>query len=147
MPTTNTHQLTLTRAGANVTINVKYNAVFSVLERHLAGLGLKFRERIDVIGVDSPGAATSPILTSFPSPVLAVTDGAAVQTIQRTVSMIVTRAALDEDSSPFLAPDTLPDQIRCSVRVEALGLPLAVTPAAFTNEQVLESVLQAAAQA
>ncbi len=147
MPTTNTHQLTLTRAGANVTINVKYNAVFSVLERHLAGLGLKFRERIDVIGVDSPGAATSQILTSFPSPILAVTDGAAVQTIQRAVSMIVTRAALDEDPTPFSGPDTVPDQIRCSVRVEALGLPLAVTPAEFTNQQELHSVTQPAAAA
>src|ERR1044071_4265694 len=97
MPTTNTRQLTLTREGANVRINVRYNAVFSVFERHLAGLGLKFRERIDVIGVDSPGAATSEILTSFPSPILAVTDGAAVQIIQRNVSMTVTRDALDED--------------------------------------------------
>ena len=147
MPVLRDRQLTLTRQGANVTINVRYNALFSVFERHLAGLGLKFRERIDVIGVDSPGVATSEILTSFPSPILAVTDGSAAQVIQRNVSMTVTRAALDEDRNPLLGADVLPDQIRCSVRIEALDIPLAVTPAAFTNEQVLGGVLQPAAAA
>ena len=147
MPTTNTHQLTLTRSGGNVKVNVRYNAVFSAFERHLAGLGMKFRERIDVIGVDSPGAATSEILTSFPSPVLTVTDGAATQTIARDVTMTVSRASLDEDSSPFTDPDFRPDQIRCSVRIEALGLPLAVTATAFTNEQELGGVFQPAAAA
>lgn len=137
MPTTNTHRLTLNRQGDSVEITVQYNAVFSVFDRHLAGLGLKFRERIDVIGVDAPGAATSEILTSFPSPILAVTDGAAIQTIPRTVSMTVSRAALDEDRNPQLTPDVIPDEIRCSVRIEALDLPLAVTPAAFTDQRIL----------
>jgi len=139
MPTTNTRRLNLTRQGDNVKITVQYNAVFSVFERHLVGLGLKFRERIDVIGEDASGAATSDVLTSFPSRILAVTDGAAVQTIQRTVSMTVTRAALDEDGNPLLPPDLIPDQIRCSVRIEALDLPLAVTPTEFTNQQILTS--------
>ena len=137
MPTTNSHRLSLNRQGDNVEITVQYNAVFSVFERHLVGLGLKFRERIDVIGEDASGAATSDILTSFPSRILAVTDGAAVQTIPRTVSMIVTRAALDEDRSPQLPADLSPDEIRCSVRIEALDLPLAVTPTEFTNQQTL----------
>src|SRR5215213_6638838 len=137
MPTTNTHRLSLDRQGDSVKITVQYNAVFSVFERHLVGLGLKFRERIDVIGEDDPGAATSEILTSFPSKILPVTDGAAVQTIPRTVSMTVTRAALDEDRQPLLTPDLIPDEIRCSVRIEALDLPLAVTPTEFTNQQIL----------
>jgi len=137
MPTTNTHRLSLERQGDNVKITVQYNAVFSVFERHLVGLGLKFRERIDVIGEGDPGAATSEILTSFPSKILPVTDGAAVQTIPRTVSMTVTRAALDEDRQPLLTPDLIPDEIRCSVRIEALDLPLAVTPTEFTNQQIL----------
>ena len=137
MPTTNTHRLTLNRQGDSVEIIVQYNAVFSVFERHLVGLGLKFRERIDVIGEDASGAATSEILTSFPSRILAVTDGAAAQTIPRTVSMTVTRAALDEDRNPQVTPDLIPDEIRCSVRIEALDLPLAVTPTEFTNQQIL----------
>lgn len=147
MPTTNTHELTLIREGAKVKINVRYNAVFSVFERHLAGLGLKFRERIDVIGVDAPGAASSDILTSFPSPVLTVTDGTAPQTIARDVLMTVSRLALDEDSNPFVGPDALPDQIRCSVRIEAVDLPVAVTATKFTNERELGSVTQPAAAA
>lgn len=73
MPTTNTHKLSLFRVGDNVEITVQYNAVFSVFERHLAGLGMKFRERIDVIGVDPQGPATSEILFSFPNRILAVT--------------------------------------------------------------------------
>jgi len=137
MPTTNNHRLSLDRQGNNVKITVQYNAVFSVFERHLVGLGLKFRERIDVIGEDDAGAAVSDVLTSFPSQILQVTDGAAIQTIQRTVSRTVTRAALDEDRNPLLPPDFFPDQIRCSVLIEALDLPLAVTPTEFTNQQVL----------
>ena len=104
MPTTNTHRLSLDRQGNSVKITVQYNAVFSVFERHLVGLGLKFRERIDVIGEDASGAATSDILTSFPSRILAVTDGAAIQRIPRTVSTTVTRAALDEDRNPIVTP-------------------------------------------
>ena len=137
MATTNTRRLSLERQGNNVKITVQYNAVFSVFERHLVGLGLKFRERIDVIGEDGSGAATSDVLTSFPSQILAVTDGAAIQKIPRTVSMTVPRAVLDEDRNPLVPPDAIPDQIRCSVRIEALDLPLAVTPTEFTNQQTL----------
>src|SRR5829696_3785630 len=97
MPTTNTHKLSLFRVGDNVKITVQYNAVFSVFERHLAGLGMKFRERIDVIGEDAQGPATSEVLFSFPNRILAVTDGAEVQTIARNVFLNVSRAALDED--------------------------------------------------
>jgi len=137
MPTTNTHKLSLFRVGDNVKITVQYNAVFSVFERHLVGLGLKFRERIDVIGEDPQGPASSEILFSFPSRILAVTDGATVQTIPRNVFLNVSRAALDEDRNPQLPPDVIPDEIRCSVRIEALDLPLAVTPTEFTNQQIL----------
>jgi hypothetical protein len=139
MPTTNSHRLSLDRQGNNVRITVQYNAVFSVFERHLVGLGLKFRERIDVIGEDAP-VETSDILTSFPSRILAVTDGNAVQTIPRTVSLTVTRVALDEDRHPVLHPDFIPDSIRCSVRIEALDL-LAVTPTEFTNRQILNELV------
>jgi len=132
MPTTNNRQLTLTTVGTNVTIGVTYNAVFSVFERHLAGLGLVFRERIAVIGVDPPGATTGTVLANFPSPNLAVTDGAVAQTIARNVSMTVTRASLQEDPAVGDA-----DEIRCRIRIEANGLPPAVTPDAFTDQEIL----------
>ncbi|HYJ87814.1 MAG TPA: hypothetical protein VEW46_17250 [Pyrinomonadaceae bacterium] len=136
MPTTNTHKLSLFRVGDNVEMTVQYNAVFTVFERHLAGLGMKFRERIDVIGVDGQ-PATSEILFSFPNRILPVTDGDAVQTIPRNVLLNVSRAALDEDGSFLGDPDLRNDEIACSVRIQALGLPLAVTPTAFTNQKVL----------
>lgn len=137
MPTTNTHKLSLFRVGDNVEITVQYNAVFSVFERHLAALGMKFRERIDVIGVDPQGPAASEILFSFPSRILPVTDGAEVQTLPRNVFLNVSRAALDEDGKSQPDPDSFPDEIQCSVRIQALGLPLAVTPTVFTNQKVL----------
>jgi hypothetical protein len=138
MPIINTPVLTQSRVGNSVTLTVKYTVVFTVFERHLAALGLKFRERIDVFGVDAPGAATSAVLASFPSRFIAVTDGTAPQSIARNVSMIVPRGQLDEDGSPILPPDLIPDQIQCGIRYEAVGLPLAVTQDLLTNQIVLE---------
>lgn len=132
MPTTNNRQLTLTTVNADVTINVTYNAVFSVFERHLAGLGLVFQDRIAVIGVDPAGGTTGTVLRNFPSSILAVTDGAAEQTIARNVSMTVPRASLQED---LAVGDS--DEIRCRIRIEANGLPPAVTPDRFTDEEIL----------
>jgi hypothetical protein len=54
MPNTNNRKLTLTKVGANVRIDVTYNAVFSTVDRRLVGLGVRFVELIAVIGVDPP---------------------------------------------------------------------------------------------
>ena len=139
MPRTNNRQLNLDEVitpglegGIEVTITVTYNAVFSVFERHLAGLGLTFRERIAVIGVDPAGATTGTVLVNFPSPNLAVTDGSVPQTISRNVSLNVNRASLQED--PALGDF---DEIRCRIRIEANGFPPEVTPDAFTDQEVL----------
>jgi len=118
--------------GANTTINVTYNAVFSVLERRLAGLGLVFRDRIAVIGVDTPPDPTGGVITSLASINLAVTDGAAPQTISRTASRTVLRSLLQEDIG---AGNN--DEIRCRIRIEAIGLPPAVTPDEFTDQETL----------
>jgi hypothetical protein len=132
MPTAANRQLTLTTVGPDVTINVKYNAIFSVFERHLAGLGLNFRERIAVIGVDPPNSTTGTVITNFPSLILPVTDGTVTQTIARNVSKTVSRASLQEDSG--LGDN---DEIRCRIRIEAEGLPPTVTPDAFTDQEIL----------
>jgi len=118
--------------GVNTTINVTYNAVFSVLERRLAGLGLVFREQIAVIGIDPPSSTTGTVLTSFPNTTLAVTDGAAPQTIPRNVSRTVLRVSLQEDTG--LGDD---DEIRCRIQIAAIGLPPAVTPNVFTDQEIL----------
>jgi hypothetical protein len=141
MPTIKNPQLTLTRVGANVTINVRYNAVFSTFERNLAQLGLRFRERIAVIGVDPPGATTGTVLPiPFSSrQFITVTDDP--NGTPRDRSVTVTRAELDEDGNPVVNPDFDADEIRCRIRIEAIGLPPAVTEA-FTDQEVLGGIFQ-----
>ncbi len=132
MPKTANRDLTLTTVGLNTTIKVTYQATFSVFERHLAGLGLKFRERIAVIGVDPPGSTTGTVIANFPPVDFPVTDGTVEQSMPINRSMTVTRASLQEDSG--LGDD---DEIRCRIRIEAIGLPPDVTPDAFTDQEIL----------
>lgn len=134
MATTNNRRLTLTQSGANVKIDVKYNAVFSAFEHRLVGLGLRFRERIAVIGVDPPGATTGTVLTNFPVEFIEVTGDIAQPPILRHRTVTVPRALLDEDQNPVLVD---PDEIRCRIRIEAIGFPPGVTPDAFTDQEVL----------
>jgi len=132
MPSTDSRNLTLTTVGSNVTINVTYNAVFSPFERHLAGLGLVFQERIRIIGVDPPGATTGTILSTFASQNLPVTDGGVPQVIARNRSMSMSRASLQEDAG---LGDT--DEIRARIEILAVGLPPSITPAEFTDQETL----------
>lgn len=130
MPSINNPQLTLTAVNnQTVTINVTYNAVFSALERRLSALGLVFRERIAVLGVDSAGPAAGELLLTFPNQNLTVTDGAGSQTVARNVSRTVDRSDLQEDEGD--------DEISCRIRIEAIGLPPSVTPDTFTGERAI----------
>ena len=130
MPSTNNRQLTLTTVNDNVTVNVTYNAVFTEFERHLCRLGLAFRERIAVIGVDEAGPSAAEVLVNFPSPNFTVTDGTGSLTIARNVSMTVPRSTLQDDEADE-------DEIRCRIRIETIGFPPEVTSDRFTTEQVL----------
>ena len=146
MPVIKNPQLSLTRDGSNVTIKVTYKADFNTFERRLVGLGLKYRQRLAVIGVDPPGATTGAVLavsSRFTNPsFLEVTDGVGKQTVDGGETIIVRRAALDEDSNPFVGADVDPDEIRCRIRIEAFGLPPAVTPDVFTDQEILAGVIQ-----
>jgi hypothetical protein len=147
MSTTNSRQLTLDRRpNGNVEIKVTYNVQFNKLERGLAELGMRFRERIAVIGVDPAGSTTGTVLKNFDPEFITITPGTAP--IPRTRKLTVSRALLDEDSNPFVGPDVIPDQIRCRIRIEAIGFPPAVTPDAFTDEEVLsDEIFQTSAVA
>jgi hypothetical protein len=136
MPTTNNRQLTLIRNGDTVTLFVDYNVVFSAFERQLARLGLQFRERIAVIGVDPPGATTGTLLDNLQVETIPVANSP-VLSIPRTRTKIYSRAALDEDNGRFEFPDLDADEIRCRIRIEAIGLPPAVTPDEFTDQEIL----------
>src|ERR1700759_4617818 len=57
MPNIVDRDLTLTPAGGNVIINVKYNALFNATERRWVELGLVvFQERIQIIRAAPPGS-------------------------------------------------------------------------------------------
>lgn len=133
MPTAQNRNLTLTTVNnETTTINVTYDAVFSQFERRLAALGMVFEERIAVMGIDPPGSTSGTVLTSFPRANLPVTDGAGSLTIPRNLSRTVPRATLQEDTG---ANDD--DEIRCRIRIAAVGLPPEVTTDRFTNEQLI----------
>ena len=130
MPSTNSRDLTLTTVDTTVTVKVTYNAVFSPFERFLAANGLRFEERIRVIGVDPPGATTGTVLHNFPPQILPVTAGAVPLALPRNRSLTVTRASLQEDAG---AGDA--DEIRCRIEIRMVGMP--TTIADFTDQEVL----------
>lgn len=139
MATINAPQLTLRREGSNVRVIVDYTAGFTTFERNLAGLGLTFVERISIIGVDPPGSTTGTVLGNFTAQVITVP---ASLLAPRHREVVMPRTQLDEDPNTFLPPDVDPDEIRCRIRIEARGLPAAVTPDVFTDQEVLQFILQ-----
>lgn len=123
--------LTLTTVGSNVTIGVTYTATFTEFERSLANLGLRFRERIRVIGIDPPGGFNGTILpVSFGSTTLPVTPGPGPLSIPRNRTVTVPRSVLQEDTAPGDA-----DEIRCEIIIEPVGMPASVN--GFTDQEVL----------
>ena len=149
MPTTNSRNLTLIREGGNVRVRVTYNVVFSAFERNLAGLGMQFIERISTLGIDPPGSTTGTVLApaEFPAQLITVPPGAGPISLPRSREIVVTRAQLDEDSNILLPPDIDADEIRCNIRIQSFGLPPAVTPDAFTDQEVLGLVVAPASAA
>jgi hypothetical protein len=114
-----------------VTIAVGYQAIFSPLERHLAALGLTYREVIDVFGIDPPGSFTGTLMGPItPFQNIPVTDGATPLIVNRSRTFIRTRAQMQED------PIGDDDEIRCRITVNLVGLPPAVP--GWTPQQTLK---------
>lgn len=141
MPTVNSPNLTLTitsgqGADANVAVNVRYNVVFSPLERHLGANGLVFRERISVLEVD-PGS-TKVLFTLLPIENIQVTAGTTPQTIARNRTMNVLRSDLIDDVR-LIGGElvSLGDEIRCRIEITPLGLPDPIS--VLTDEEKLGS--------
>ena len=132
MTSVNSPTLTLTTVNQEVTMDVTFNALFSQLDRNLAGLGMQFHSHIEALGMDPPSSLTGSIITVFPTLNFAVTAGNGTQVIPVNVSKTVTRASLQEDAG---VGDN--DEIRCKIRIHAIGFPPVFTPDAFTGEQVL----------
>lgn len=132
MPSVNSLSLTLTTVGDNVTITITYNAVFTAFERQLAGLGMAFGSREDVIGIDPPNSLTGTQITSFPQLTFPVTVGSGALSLPQNRSMTVPRATLQED--PTLGDS---DEIRVRIRIRSVGLPPDLTPDLFTDQEIL----------
>ena len=147
MPKVKNARLVLDRTGAKVVMSIIHDAVFSEFERHLAGLGLVFQERLDLIGVDPPGSTTGSVFFSTLRSIT-VSDGVGELSIPRKFTLPFTRTSLDEDPTPFLGPDFDVDEYRARIRILTIGLPPATTPDAFTQEARLgEGITQAATNA
>jgi len=141
MPTTNSRNLTLTPSGTksddNVTVNVRYNAVFSPLERHLAANGLVFQERISVLEVDT--GSTKVLFTLLPVESIPVTAGTTPQTITRNRTMNVFRSDLADDFRLIGGElRSTGDQIRCRIEITPLGLPAPLSE--LTDQENLRPV-------
>ena len=141
MPTTNNHNLTLTPSGLgaedNVAVNVRYNVVFSPLERHLAANGLVFQERISVLEIGDP--VTRVFFTILPRENIPVTAGTTSQTIARNRTMNVQRGDLIDDVGLVNGEHrSLGDEIQCKIEIIPLGLPVPIT--ALTDEERLRPV-------
>ena len=142
MSTISSPKLTLAREGAKFRLTVTYHAEFNSIERFLSGLGMRFIERIAVIGVDPPGSTTGTVLARFSGQFIDVPpEGVGTFATNRKRSILLTRAELDEDQDPLLGADADADEIRCSIQIQAFGLPAAITPEVFTDQQILGGVV------
>jgi hypothetical protein len=122
--------LSLVTEENNTTVTVDYLPVFTELEVFLMNHGLRFRERIVVVGVDDPQDENVQILARFPTRFVTppVPHDGGVQLIQRR--MVVQRSALQEDEGIGDA-----DEIRCRIRLLPVGMPHIAE--AFTETHVL----------
>ena len=133
MPSVNSANLTLTTVNQNVTINIRFNAVFTEFERQLAGLGMSFHQHIEVLGVDPSGGTTGTTVAAFPQTTFGVTVGAGPQTISRNESLPpIPRSSLQEDVAPG---DN--DEVRCRIRIHSVGLPPEFTSDTFSDQEIL----------
>ena len=138
MPGTSARTLTLTPFGQDFKLIVTYNAQFTAFERNLAGLGMRFLEKITAFGVDAPGTTTGEVIFDFPSQTITIPPGNGPIGVARTREVILTRKQLDEDKTGnFGSPDVDADEIKCRIQIESSGLPPAITGAEFTNQKVL----------
>ena len=121
----------------NVAVNVRYNIVFSPLERHLAANGLVFQERISVLEVGDP--TTIFLFTFLPIESIPVSAGTVPQTITRNRTMNVLRSDLIDDVRVLGGEIiSLGDEIRCRIEITPIGLP--VPTSALTDEEKLRPV-------
>ncbi len=111
MPTTTSRNLSIiVENGDTAWIKVNYIAVFNDLEHFLCGQGLKFRERIEVIGIDKADSSKNIVLHRFPDELIKVPVGEGSVLVARERQIKVLRSSLQK------APGK--DQIQCGINIE-----------------------------
>lgn len=137
MPTVSNTTLTLTTVNNDVKIAVTYDATYTDLEQQLAGLGMTFHEHIDVMGVDfnAAGNPVDTVLASFPQAHHDVKVGGPKVIARSPDPLSMSRASLQED--PTVGGVANDDEIRCKIRIHAVGLPTEFTPDVFTVQRPL----------
>ena len=111
--------------------------VFFPAERNRTEFFVSFAEIIEVIGVDPSGSETGTVLIRTNGRLMhEVTPGPDILRLPEHVEIKAKRTVLDEDGSPYVDPDAIPDQIRCRVIIETRD-PIAREANKITNQVVL----------
>lgn len=114
-----------------VNITVKYNAVFNECERSLSP-NLKFRETIQIVGVDILPPIEQGLLNILPVQDIPVTVGLGSLTVPRIRNAVALRSLLQEDASL-----SDPDEIRCKINIAYVAASTPVVSASADKLLVL----------
>lgn len=102
-----------------VSVTVRYDAVFSALERFLGQNGLAFQERIQLFGEDSALRGADDPLKILSTANIPMPAGTGPVSVPRTITKVLERKELQEDPSIVFVPDA--DEIFARVTVTPLG--------------------------
>jgi hypothetical protein len=131
MPTVTNPSLTLTTVNNTTTkLTVAYDVEFGRVDRNLVSLGVEWHPHIDIIGYDGPSGESVLINDAFDHDAIPVTAGNGQQLLHVVNERTVLRSDLQEDSSGD-------DEIKCSIRVHASGLPEVFTQPIQTPDRTL----------
>ena len=131
MATVTNPNLTLTTVNnSSTTLTITYNVEFNEVERNLVSLGVNWHPHIDIIGYDGPSGESVLINDAFDHETLEVTVGRGNQTVPGRNEVTVARSSLQEDTNGD-------DEIKCSIRIHAGGLPEVFTEPVATADRTL----------
>ena len=135
MPVISQSHLLLDRLGnsGDVVIGVEYTVTFSAFEISQESLGLIFKERVAIVGVDSglPPIFGETVLLSFPVKAIPIPTGLGLQKVVRSMKRTVKRTSLQEDVG-FNDDDELRGRIEI-IPTETLGHSIT----AYTPQKIL----------
>lgn len=127
--------LDATLSGANVTLTVRYRVLVDPIDRHFAMNGVRYTERVRVLGVDAgAGIPDQIVATRFFNDInddiangsgefINSSAGVSVQALTRERSITLSRAALNED--PAVGDN---DEIRCEISIHSTTFPTVANP-------------------